>query len=182
MVMLGESDFNPHAVAALSPYAFSALAARQRTKSLPQIPKHLREVEEKPQPGHRTQEQIEADLEARMAELEKEAERREADAKKKAAADLISCRRCRWSESRDRDGTGPYICTEPLIKGFKARPLLPTVADYKGEDVTHRPKLCGPEKALWSPQPTTWERYADKWNRFKAWFISPFIESKELPL
>ena len=99
----------------------------------------------------RTPEEIQAQLEARMAELEAEAERI-------ALRDQTACNRCRWADDFDA-----AWCHHPMVKGFGAQ--FHMGMDRSGIDQKTIPKLCGPEKALWDQSPT-------RWQRFVAWLIS----------
>lgn len=87
-------------------------------------PKPLRPV--------RTEEQIQADLDARLAEIERQAENHRAQ---------MRCKDCRWAR-------GVY-CVNPLVKGFKA-----PVAQFSTEA-----DICGPEKALWQEKLPIIERF-----------------------
>jgi hypothetical protein len=102
-------------------------------------------------PGHRTDEQIQADLEARYAEMEAEAERQRHD-----PSLLYPCVTCKW-----RKGSW---CENPLVIGIKREDTLhrdcDIVAGLGGDH--YKNTLCGPEKALWapiSPKPSLWQRF-----------------------
>lgn len=103
----------------------------------------------------RTREQIIADCERRFAELQEEAERRKVDLRL-----THPCETCRWQKYQR--------CEEPLVKAFgkghRLIPYMPSVEERKslwrddkglGWDF---PTLCGPEKALWQPKLTIWQR------------------------
>lgn len=106
------------------------------------------------QPGHRTQEQIIAQCEARYAALEKEAEaKREAD-RLAVERDKVACRKCRWVKGYDRNYPNLAQCTQPLVKGFDLTDVYTYDSGYRDSRVS----LCGPEKALWEPKPALWER------------------------
>ena len=96
------------------------------------------------QPKHRTQAEIIAQLEARYAEMEAEAN---------SPAKLYPCKACRFSNGNR--------CENALVKGLGKQPALN--ADYWEYD-----HLCGPEKALWEPKPPT------LWQRLKVWIASLF--------
>ena len=89
-----------------------------------------------PLPEMRTQEQIIAQIEARYAELEAEAQK---------PAIKWPCHKCRHSTS--------LFCYHPLIKGF-------------GSAVAHMDRkypeahLCGQERALWEPELTILQKIA----------------------
>lgn len=95
--------------------------------------------------GHRTPEQIREQLEARMAELEREA----------ASAKVAKpCDTCRWK-------TDGFKCQQPLIIGFDVKSLpnvqwqLAALTHEGGKLSDNWPsvRLCGLEKALWEPKP-----------------------------
>lgn len=92
--------------------------------------------------AHRTPEEIQAQLEARYAEMEAEAERM-------AKAALTACSACRWG---DRGW-----CKNPLVIGIKQNASLN--ADYNGK--TQHAVLCGREKALWEPKLTRWQKFIE---------------------
>jgi len=102
--------------------------------------------------GHRTPEEIQAQLEARYAEMEAEAER-------KAKAALTACSVCRWAN-------GAW-CRNPLVIGIEQKLTLNTDR-YAGDA-----SLCGPEKALWElPEPKR-----NLWQRFIDWFLEPWRDN-----
>jgi len=79
----------------------------------------------------RTEAEILAQLEARYAEMEREA---------KSPAKLYPCETCKWAKWRD------WIhCTQPLVMGMDAKPVS-RINEAEGRQKT---SLCGPEKALW---------------------------------
>lgn len=92
----------------------------------------------------RTPEEIQAQLEARYAEMEAEAERLRIHA-------LTACSACRWGQS--------MFCEQPLVMGVKRKRIL-TMDSWKpqGKEEAY---LCGPEKALWEPIPTRWQRFME---------------------
>jgi hypothetical protein len=107
----------------------------------------------------RTREQIVADCEKRFEELRAEKERRDGDPRH-----IHPCATCRWAKGDYK----PELCTEPLVKGFgephafrqyaiSAEEYMRTWQDGEGR-IWNFPKLCGPEKALWQPKPTWWQR------------------------
>jgi hypothetical protein len=97
--------------------------------------------------GHRTPEEIQAQLEARYAEMEAEAERM-------AKAALTACSTCRW-----RHGA---FCKQPLVTGVKPKAILTVDAwKPKGDEAY----LCGPEKALWEPKLTRWQKFMEWMHR-----------------
>jgi hypothetical protein len=95
----------------------------------------------------RTPEQINAELEARYAELKDEAARRKVDPKLN-----FPCHTCRWMTNEDWSAK---YCREPLVKGFGFGERL---SYFEGDDL---PALCGPEKALWQKRPTLAQRIID---------------------
>lgn len=97
----------------------------------------------------RTPEEIQAQLEARMAELEREAQKPER---------VYPCVSCRWVRKASF-GNGRYDrCEQPLVMGLKSEG--PYAWDCM--DGTHfNCALCGPEKALWEPIPTFWQRFTE---------------------
>lgn len=96
----------------------------------------------------RTPEEIEEQLEARYEELCQQA----------ANVPPASCANCRFLSNRGSDGyrwsQREHIleygsCSNALVKGF---------APY-GPTASSTPALCGPEKALWEPRFTRWQRF-----------------------
>lgn len=118
----------------------------------------------------RTREQILADCEKRYAEMCAQKERIENDPNNR-----YSCRTCRWASSKvDICNDEVWHCNQPLATGFDG-PVLsghwsgPRInLPYHHEDhpdPTHGrktkwkfPMPCGPEKGLWEPKLTLWER------------------------
>lgn len=96
----------------------------------------------------RTEEEIQAQLEARYRELE--AEGRQQD---------TSCVKCRWVHSFQAGW-----CLNPLIKGYGDGVHMGLGNSDRGKSI---PPLCGPEKALWRPKLTLWQRLYN-------WFVDPF--------
>lgn len=95
--------------------------------------------------AHRTPEEIQAQLEARYMELEREAQKPER---------LYPCSSCRWHEI-----PGKYDrCYNPLVAGFE-------IGSYTFTDSTNAKRLCGPEKALWEPKLTRWQRFMEWMHR-----------------
>ena len=90
----------------------------------------------------RTPEEIQAQLEARYAEMEVEAERLRIHA-------LTACSACRWAD-------GAW-CKQPFVIGIKQE-LTANVDRHPGG---LRNSICGPEKALWEPIPTRWQRFVE---------------------
>lgn len=99
----------------------------------------------------RTPEEILAQLEARYAELQRQAQSPEM---------TMPCKTCRWSKYSETDH--PY-CEQPLVKGFSTNDKRAVDGVWLGTDAT----LCGPEKALWEPR-LIW------WQRFVEWFLAPW--------
>lgn len=91
----------------------------------------------------RTPEEIQAQLEARYAEMEAEAA---------SPAVRFPCKTCKWREKYTWD-----YCAQPLIMGIKGKPVS-LMGDFEGSRTT---ALCGPEKALWEPIPTRWQRFTE---------------------
>lgn len=89
----------------------------------------------------RTPQEIQAQLEARYAEMEAEAERLRIHA-------LTACGSCRWSK-------GAW-CNQPLVIGIKQDLVLNMDRYPQGAG-----NICGPEKALWEPIPTRWQRFME---------------------
>ena len=99
-----------------------------------------------PQPM-RTPDQIRAQMEARLAELEREvAEKERKDA-------LPKCAECKFGSKHEP------ICKHPLVAGLNGRV-------YTWDQPA---KLCGPEKALWEERPLLWARFCN-------WFLAPWME------
>lgn len=103
----------------------------------------------------RTQEQIIVDCEAHYKKLKREKERRDED-----PSIQFPCETCRWFRATDDEGREWHhehniryygTCTEPLVKGFRKY----------GATARLNPMPCGPEKALWEPKPSIWQRLAD---------------------
>jgi len=97
-------------------------------------------IETRTPTSYRTPEQIMAQLEARLAEMERDAAKPER---------VFPCSACRWLDGRTR-------CKQPLVIGLGTWELN---AEYGGE--WRHAKLCGPEKALWEPRRTILQRIAD---------------------
>lgn len=89
--------------------------------------------------GHRTPAQITAQLEARYAEMQAEADRLDQDPETH-----FPCQNCRWYSDYRIISTFEMWCSEPLVKGFGVKHLMGRYGK-----ITNRPALCGPEKALW---------------------------------
>jgi len=94
----------------------------------------------------RTEAEMLKQFEARYIELKNEAQRKSADPDSK-----YPCKTCKWRSSRDDDGIGPYVCIEPLVKGYTPKRACYQVAGVYGDwnGFCKVPPLCGPEKALW---------------------------------
>jgi len=103
-------------------------------------------------PGHRTPEQIRAQLEARLAQMEREAA---------LPSRAMPCAACEWFKPNNDHWKSPEYrnkyryCAQPLVIGFGKAPTY----GLENQDVS----LCGPEKALWEPRLTFWQRII-------AWF------------
>lgn len=102
--------------------------------------------------GHRTPEQIREQLESRIAELEREAA---------SPRQTRRCSQCRWQGKFYK-----HHCHQPMIVGFE-KPDHPHV-DYQIDSFGRlslgnwpTTALCGPEKALWEPIPTRWQRFTE---------------------
>lgn len=104
----------------------------------------------------RTQEEIIAQCEARMAQLEREAEQVRERERLAAEAAKAACSKCRWA--------APYshVCSNPLVKGFdQSEPgNVDWLSRYGRPSFSSYPNvaLCGREKALWEPKLRWWER------------------------
>lgn len=103
----------------------------------------------------RTQAEIEAALEERLAKLKVEAVERAAKAER-------PCKKC-------RSGRGDR-CHNALVKGFDDPPL--TFDRYEPYSRDNKIYLCGPEKALWEPRRNIWVCFWD-------WFLAPWIEERQ---
>jgi hypothetical protein len=118
---------------------------------------------------HRTPEEIRAQLEARYAEMEAEAARRDADPML-----LHPCKTCRFMAMRWPSSRAGWYCTNPLVTGF-ATGENEQIAVWDSAPpgdwhASYRPKaaICGPEKALWAPKPTRWQRFINMLERWMA--------------
>ena len=90
--------------------------------------------------NYRTTEQIAAQIEARKAEIEAEAQ---------TPAYRFPCRTCKWQLQTLGSPSFPSLrhCSEPLVVGLDyPRPLDLSI-----------PPLCGPERALWQPK-LSWQQ------------------------
>jgi hypothetical protein len=103
------------------------------------------------QPELRTPEQIQEQIEARYAEME-------AEAKRKEKAAITACSACRWGYNK--------WCLNPLVIGIEQEKTLDV--DYSNG---HDAQLCGPEKALFEPMPPK----RNLWQRFVDWFLEPWM-------
>lgn len=105
-----------------------------------------------PSKGHRTQEEIVKQCEARVAELEDQ-----------AALTVTSAPLCTTCKFFD----GIYNCSNPLIVGFDKVDNYRydwLVACYKGNYAnlkTYKSALCGPEKALWEPRLSRYRKFLE---------------------
>lgn len=100
--------------------------------------------------SHRTHEEIMAQLERRYSELKAETERRAVD-----PVLLYPCKTCRFRSGSD---TFPR-CSNALVNGYDTESK--DAVDYLIKHETNslvRKHLCGPEKALWEPKLTWWQR------------------------
>ena len=98
---------------------------------LPRMPMPVASFKPKPLRPVRSEEQIQAELDARLAEIERQGQEHRHQ---------VKCRDCRWAR-------GIY-CANPLVKGHgAAKAQFSTEAD-----------ICGPEKALWQEKLPLWER------------------------
>jgi len=88
----------------------------------------------------RTEEQIQADLQAAYDAMEREARKPERK---------WPCEECRWS----RGLRGHGYCHNPLVKQFDRPEYNFDVAKAGGFLPIVPSKLCGPEKALWEAKP-----------------------------
>lgn len=102
----------------------------------------------------RAQEEIVAQCEARVRELEAQAE----DNRARVTPDPEKpfCSTCKWLVW-PTTGSCLYFarCHEPLIKGFGEAPYIYDAPDGSGRRDC---ALCGPEKALWQPRPSNMRR------------------------
>ncbi len=113
---------------------------------LGQLARHAYPENVTPIRKERTPEEIQEQLEARLAELEQEAQRPER---------LYPCASCRWAEK----GTRRPYCYQPLITGLEGKSARRWAYDALQADYN---VLCGPEKALWEPKRTWWQRILDR--------------------
>ena len=111
----------------------------------------------------RTEEQIQAQLDARLAELEAEAA---------LPARRFPCTECthfRWKWDALKEGA---LCENPLVVGYGGKAFSamdggrPDDWCYKYLD---RAALCGPEKALWQPRISTKRGIGHLWQRLTNW-------------
>lgn len=99
----------------------------------------------------RTWDEIEAELQARVDELKREAGKPERQR---------PCETCVWSKK-----SALYSrCTNPLIVGFGEPPFVDA---YDGA-FERNAKLCGKERVLWEPKPEA----LTLWQRFTLWLLS----------
>lgn len=92
----------------------------------------------------RTTEQIQRQLDERLSALEAEAAQPER---------LWPCKTCRFR------GEYSHHCANPLVLGFsKEATNWDWDKDYQFKD--RLSALCGPEKVLWRPRLTRWQRFA----------------------
>lgn len=123
------------------PSGAAALAAVYATRA-----RIAEETDKLRQPRHRTQAEIIAQLEARYAEMEAEAN---------SPAKLYPCKTCRFA-------SGPW-CRNALITGIGNKDVT-----HNDEYAGYANSLCGPEKALWEPRPPS------LWRRFMNWIAALF--------
>lgn len=117
-------------------------AQAQHQVLIEQLARHARRENVTPIRKERTPEEIKQQLEARLAEIEAEADR----ARFKEAT---ACRKCRWSNEIGSR------CKQALVIGFDVDWV--TSHDWS----VHSATICGPEKALWEPKRTWWQRILD---------------------
>jgi len=111
------------------------------------------DVRPKPAPlKDRTWDEIEVELQARVDELKREAEKPER---------LRPCETCLWAKDPGKEWV---VCTNPLIVGFGKPPYVRTDL---GLFEAHA-KLCGKERVLWEPHP----KAIPRWQRFVDWLLS----------
>ena len=91
--------------------------------------------------SYRTAAQIATQIEARKAEIEAEA---------LTPAYRFPCRTCKWQREFGGSWTFPSwrYCKEPLVEGLEQPHDLRMGI----------PALCGPERALWQPKLSWWQR------------------------
>ena len=96
----------------------------------------------------RTEQQIQADLQAAYDAMEREARKPERK---------WPCEECRW----DRGLRGHGYCHNPLVKGLRKPNWNYDIAKRGGYVSITDSRLCGPEKVLWEPKPTLCERFVE---------------------
>lgn len=114
----------------------------------------------------RTEEEIQAQLLARYKEIERESKSRELV----AALDLpkVDCGTCKWRASKDGDGWSPWVCSEPLVKGFSTIRQCPIISYAYSQGWVGVP-LCGPERVLYQKKRNfVFEFFISLAKRFKS--------------
>ena len=110
----------------------------------------------------RTREQQIKDMEDRFAEIKAESERRAND-----PAIQMPCETCRWKALKWSSLREGWQCTQPLVVGYSEEALA--CWEHPSRDYAkywEKAELCGPEKALWEPEPTIRQRILEWLERF----------------
>lgn len=113
--------------------------------------------------GHRTPEEIQRQMEKRLAEMEEEA---------KSPKYTMPCSGCKYVVD------GAYLrCKNPLVMGLEGNPKW-AVDEGSGLGISLRvgAALCGPEKALWRPKDKV------RWKPWMGWVAGVVVAAAFLVL